>query len=239
MTVGREWKLILLFTLPIMAGSFLQQLYNTVDGIVVGKFIGEDAFAGVGTCTPLAFIFLAFAMGLGVGVSVTISQYYGARRYDNLNAAIDTSLILMGAIGLFFTVVGFILTPFLLKFVLNTPEIILPYSILYFRIYCIGLFFQFIYNGIAFALRGMGDSKATLYFLLITTAKKRTCSTPYASESPWSPNIFTKPGVNIYMAIQAMRETAIAIISVARKPRLTRSILPAPIFCPVKLASPA
>ena len=67
MTVGKEWTLILLFTLPIMAGSFLQQLYNTVDGIVVGNYVGEDAFAGVGTCSPLVFLFLAFATGLGVG----------------------------------------------------------------------------------------------------------------------------------------------------------------------------
>jgi putative MATE family efflux protein len=169
MTVGREWKLILLFTLPIMAGSFLQQLYNTVDGIVVGNFIGEDAFAGVGTCSPLVFLFLAFAMGLGVGAGVTVSQYFGARKMNELSASIDTALILMGIFGVCFAVIGFVTTPFLLRVLLNTPAKILPYSILYFRIYCIGLVFQFIYNGIAFILRGMGDSKATLYFLLISS----------------------------------------------------------------------
>ncbi|SHI11222.1 putative efflux protein, MATE family [Sporobacter termitidis DSM 10068] len=169
MTLGREWKLILLFTLPIMAGSFLQQLYNTVDGIVVGNWVGEDAFAGVGTCSPLVFLFLAFAMGLGVGAGVTVSQYFGARKMKELSAAVDTSLILMSIFGICFAVVGYITTPFLLRVVLDTPENILPYSILYFRIYCIGLVFQFIYNGIAFVLRGMGDSKATLYFLLIST----------------------------------------------------------------------
>jgi putative MATE family efflux protein len=169
MTAGREWKLILFFTLPIMAGSFLQQLYNTVDGIVVGHFIGEDAFAGVGTCAPLTFLFLALAMGLSVGAGVIVSQYYGARRYQDLSAAIDTSIILMGAVGLVLTAVGYILTPFLLKSVLATPDRIMPYAVLYFRIYCFGLFFQFIYNGTAYALRGMGDSKATLYFLIIST----------------------------------------------------------------------
>jgi putative MATE family efflux protein len=169
MTAGKEWKLILLFTLPIMAGSLLQQLYNTVDSIVVGNFIGEDAFAGVGTCTPLAFMLLAFSMGLSTGAGVTISQYFGARKMNELSAAIDTALILLGIFGVCFAAIGFIATPFLLRVVLDVPERILPYSILYFRIYCIGLIFQFIYNGIAFALRGMGDSKATLYFLIISS----------------------------------------------------------------------
>lgn len=169
MTSGKEWKLILLFTLPIMAGSILQQLYNTVDGIVVGNFISQEAFAGVGTCAPLAFMFLAFAMGLGVGIGVTISQYFGARKMKELSASIDTAIILMGVVGVLFAVTGLVLTPFLLRVVLNTPENLLPYSILYFRIYCIGLVFQFIYNGISFVLRGMGDSKATLYFLIISS----------------------------------------------------------------------
>lgn len=168
MTEGRERKLILLFTLPIVAGNFLQQLYNTVDGIVVGRFIGEDAFAGVGTCGALGFIFLAVAMGLSTGISVVISQYFGARRYTDLNAAINTSLIIMGIVGLVFSVAGFLLTPFLLKAVLNTPPSILGYANDYFRIFAVGLFFQFVYNGIAAVLRGMGDSKSSLYFLIIT-----------------------------------------------------------------------
>jgi putative MATE family efflux protein len=169
MTVGREWKLILLFTLPIMAGSFLQQLYNTVDGIVVGKFVGEEAFAGVSTCAPLMFLFLAFAMGLGVGAGVTVSQYYGAKKMKELSAAVNTAVILMAAVGVLFALIGVIATPFLLRVLLNTPESILPYSVLFFRIYCIGLVFQFVYNGISFILRGMGDSKATLYFLIISS----------------------------------------------------------------------
>ena len=185
MTVGREWKLILLFTLPIMAGSFLQQLYNTVDGIVVGNFVGDDAFAGVGTCAPLVFLFLAFAMGLGVGAGVTVSQYYGARKMKELAASIDTALILMGIFGVCFAVIGFVTTPFLLRVLLNTPASILPYSIVYFRIYCIGLVFQFIYNGIAFVLRGMGDSKATLYFLLISTVLNGVLSVLFVIGFGW------------------------------------------------------
>jgi putative MATE family efflux protein len=169
MTTGSEWKLILFFTLPIMAGSFLQQLYNTVDGIIVGNLVNENAFAGVGTCAPLTFLFLSFATGLSVGAGVVVSQYFGARRYGELSAAINTTIILMSAFGIFMSAAGFIITPFLLKTILAVPDTILPYAVTYFRIYCLGLAFQFVYNGIAYALRGMGDSKASLYFLLITT----------------------------------------------------------------------
>jgi putative MATE family efflux protein len=169
MTAGKEWKLILLFTLPIMAGNLLQQLYNTIDGIVVGHFIGEDAFAGVGTCTPLTFLVLALSMGISTGVGITIAQFFGAKKHDELAVAVDTSLVLMGLLGVLMTVLGFIFTPFLLKNVLGTPDNIMSYAVTYFRIYCLGLTFQFVYNGIAFILRGIGDSKASLYFLLIST----------------------------------------------------------------------
>jgi putative MATE family efflux protein len=169
MTTGKEWKQILFFTLPIMAGGLLQQLYNTVDGFVVGNYVGDKAFAGVGTCGALGFIFLAVAMGLGTGISVVISQYFGARRQSELSAAIDTAIIIMGGVGIVFSAAAFLLTPFLLTTVIRTPPDILPYAALFFRIYTIGFVFQFFYNGIASILRGMGDSKASLYFLIITS----------------------------------------------------------------------
>jgi putative MATE family efflux protein len=185
MTRGREWKLIILFTLPIIACSLLQQLYNTVDGIVVGNYIGDNAFAGVGTCNALGFLFLGFAMGLGSGISVTVSQYYGARRHGELSTVIDTSLIIMGAVGLVLSIVGFFVTPFLLKVLLKTPDEILPYAVLYFKIYSISLFFQFIYNGVSFALRGMGDSKASLYFLIVTTVTNAILSVIFVIGFNW------------------------------------------------------
>ena len=169
MTSGKEWKLILLFTLPIMAGNLLQQLYNIVDGIIVGNFVSESAFAAVTTCQPLTVLYLALALGLSVGVGVVISQYYGAGKKDKLPVAIDTALILLGLCGLLFTILGVLLSEVLLRDLLNVPEDILPDATTYMRIYSVGLFFQFLYNGIAATLRGFGDSKATLYFLLIAT----------------------------------------------------------------------
>ena len=169
MTAGKEWKLVLLFTLPIMAGFLLQQLYNTVDGIIVGQFVSEDAFAAVATCQPLAFFFLALAMGLSVGVGIVVSQYFGAGKHNELPVAIDTALILLGTCGLILTAVGMIIAPFMFRIFLNVPDRILPLSLTYFRIYTAGLFFQFTYNGIAAILRGLGNSKAILFFLLIAT----------------------------------------------------------------------
>lgn len=169
MTNGKEWKLILLFTLPIMAGNLLQQLYNTIDGVIVGNFAGETAFAGVGTCQPLTFLFLALAMGLSVGVGIVISQFFGAGKNEQLGVAIDTALLLLGACGLALSILAVAIAPFMLRVVLSVPQAVLPFAVRYFRLYALGLFFQFIYNGIAATLRGFGDSKAILYFLMIAT----------------------------------------------------------------------
>lgn len=84
LTQGVEWKQILLFTLPIMAGQFLQQLYNAVDGLIVGNVNGETALAAVGTCAPVTMLFVAIALGMSTGCSVMISQYYGAKRMEEL-----------------------------------------------------------------------------------------------------------------------------------------------------------
>jgi len=169
MTIGKEWKHILLFTLPIILGNFLQQLYNVIDGIIVGNFVGESAFAGVTTSGPLVLLYLALAFGLSVGVSTTVSQYFGAGKEKELPIAIDTALLLLGGCGLIFTILGVILSPVLLEHLLSVPGDILPYAVLYMQIYSAGLFFQFIYNSIAAILRGFGDSKAILYFLLVST----------------------------------------------------------------------
>ena len=171
MTQGTEWKLILLFALPLVAGNILQQLYNAVDGMVVGNFAanGENALAAVGTSGPVTFVFLAFAIGMSGGCSVIISQLYGARRYDEMRQAVSTSLILVGGIGLFLTVVGGVVAKWFLMHVLSVPDSFLADAVAYLTIYCVGLVFQFVYNIVSFVLRSLGDSSATLYFLLISS----------------------------------------------------------------------
>lgn len=169
MTEGKEWKLILMFTLPIMAGNLLQQLYNTVDGIVVGNIVGENALASVGTCNPLTMLFIAIAMGLSTGASILVSQLFGARRMEEMRKSVSTSLILLTALGVVFAIFGILAAELLLDVVLGVQDYLLADAVLYFRIYAIGLIFQFVYNTVSAILRSLGDSKATLVFLLISS----------------------------------------------------------------------
>ena len=170
MTQGSEWKLILFFTLPLMAGNVLQQLYNTVDGIIVGNFVGENALASVGTCASLTMLFIALAIGMSNGAAVVVAQYFGAKRMDDLKKAVATALILFLGMGLVFSIAAALLAHPLLKNVLGVQDYLLDGAVLYFTIYAIGLIFQFLYNIVAAILRSMGDSRATLIFLLISSA---------------------------------------------------------------------
>ncbi|MCL2391783.1 MAG: MATE family efflux transporter [Oscillospiraceae bacterium] len=185
MTKGKEWRVILLFTLPILAGFLLQQTYNIVDGILVGNLIGELALGAVGTTQSMVFLFLGVSSGLSVGVGVVISQYFGAGKESSLPSAIDTALILLGFFGLLTSMTAFVVTPFLLREILGVPEEKISLSITYFRIYSIGLFFQFVYNAVAAILRSVGDSKATLYFLLISTILSAILTPLFIVVIPW------------------------------------------------------
>ncbi len=169
MTEGVEWKLILLFTLPLMAGNLLQQLYNTVDGIIVGNFVSENALASVGTCSSLTMLFVALALGMSNGAAVVVAQLFGAKQMTELRKAISTALILFFAMGIVFSVIAFLLAPWLLGTVLSVQDYLLDGAMSYFRIYSLGLLFQFLYNIVAAILRSLGDSRATLYFLLVSS----------------------------------------------------------------------
>ncbi|MDR0812607.1 MAG: MATE family efflux transporter [Oscillospiraceae bacterium] len=171
MTQGREAKLIFFFTLPIMAANLLQQLYNTTDNVIVGQYVNDTAFAAVASTSSLTFLYIALAMGLSVGCSVVVSQLFGAKQMAKLNSAIDTSLILLAVFGVAMMGIFLALTPFMLNNILNVPAENGLYALSkqYMLIYCIGLPFQFVYNAIASILRGVGDSKSPLIFLLITT----------------------------------------------------------------------
>ena len=170
MTSGPEWKHILLFGLPIMAGMFLQQMYNTVDGIVVGNFIDSDALAAVGSSTPLTIAFLAMATGMSNGSGVVIAQLFGAGKKTEMRRTASTAMIMLSVLGIFFTVLGIASAGFIMKNILNIEDPqICKNAALYFRIYAAGLIFQFIYNAVAGVLRAVGDSRATLYFLIIST----------------------------------------------------------------------
>lgn len=175
MTVGSEWKKILKFSLPIMLGHILQQLYNAVDGIVVGNFAGETKaiseryIAAIGGGVSLMFLFFALAAGLSMGGGIQISQFYGAGRYKLLRRAASTQIIAMGAIGLVLSVIAFVFARPLLSTVMNYKDpIMLEDAVQYYSIVGLGIVFIYLYNGIAANLNAIGDSRATLFFLAVS-----------------------------------------------------------------------
>lgn len=168
MTVGREGNHILAFALPIMGGLVLQQLYNTVDSVVVGQKLGSTALGAVGTCAALTMFMVSFAVGLTNGSSVIFAQLFGAKQMQELRKNLSTAFCLLTALGLFVSILGFCFARPLLK-AMAAPEEILDMASGYFRIYSLGLVFQFVYNVSAGALRSVGDSKATLFFLCISS----------------------------------------------------------------------
>ncbi len=169
MTVGAEWKKLLAFAMPIMAGQFLQQLYNTVDGIVVGNFVSEAALGAVGSCTTLAMLFLAFSNGFGNGCGVMIAQLFGAGRMEDVKRAVATGLILLAAMGFTAMVIGYLGADWMVLHILDLKdEHLSRLAVSYFSIYALGLIFTFLYNCVASILRALGDSKATLYFLCVS-----------------------------------------------------------------------
>ena len=169
MTHGSEWKQLLLFTLPIMAGPLLQQLYSAVDGIVVGNFVSEDALSAVGTCTPVTLMYIAVALGLSSGCAIVVAQYFGAKQTDEMRRAVSTSLILMVGVGAACSVAGPLTARWILGKVLAVDPLLLDDAAIYLIIYCAGLVLQMTYNGVAAVLRSLGDARATLYFLLVSS----------------------------------------------------------------------
>ena len=169
MTEGTPWRYILRFALPVLAGSLLQQLYNTADTIIVGKFNGEDALSAVGTTTSLTFLFLAIAMGFSAGCGVIVAQHYGAKDEKLVKRSASTGILLLLGMGLVSTAVALILSGPAYTYWIDVPEEILDRTLVYFRIYALGLLFQYGYNIFSSILRAVGDSAATLYFLLISS----------------------------------------------------------------------
>lgn len=169
LTNGTPWKGILSFMFPVFMGLLLQQLYNTADTIIVGNFSGETSLAAVGACGVLTLVFLALANGFSAGACVLVAQLFGAGKEKEMRRQASTSLLVMLGMGIVATAVGVFISPFALKYILATPESLLSMADIYFRIYALGLIFQFGYNIVAAILRGIGDSRATLYFLLIAS----------------------------------------------------------------------
>ncbi len=169
MTQGTPWKHIVAFALPVLLGSLLQQLYNTVDTIIVGNFSSELALSAVGTTGSFTFLFLAVAMGFSAGNGVVIAQHYGAGNKQKVRESASSGIIFLMVLGVLSAILGILVSYPAFKNLIAVPDEILSLTLSYFRIYSVGLIFQYGYNIYSAILRAVGDSSATLYFLLISS----------------------------------------------------------------------
>ena len=166
MTSGNIVRHIFSFALPLLVGNIFQQLYNTVDTWVVGNFVSNEAFSAVGTVGPIINMLIGFFMGLSAGAGVVISQYYGAKREEDVSRAVHTSVVMTLIIGVIFTFIGIGMTPFMLR-LMKTPPEVLPESTAYLTIYFSGLMGLMLYNIGSGILRAGGDSQRPFYFLVV------------------------------------------------------------------------
>ena len=166
-TEGVIWRQLLIFFFPIVIGTLFQQLYNTVDAIIVGRFVGKQALASVGgSAAVLSNLVIGFFTGLSAGATVIISQHYGAKNKRNLRESLHTAYAFSIIASLILAVLGWILTPWLLT-AIKTPADVLTDSILYLRIYFLGMISVLIFNMGSGIMRAIGDSKRPLYYLII------------------------------------------------------------------------
>jgi Na+-driven multidrug efflux pump len=168
MTNGSPVKLILKFSIPMLLGNVFQQFYNMVDSIVVGKFVGSDALAAVGATSSLMFLIIGLTFGLSTGVSIVISQYFGAKDYENVKKAFSTAAYLIIAASVIMGTIGFLSSHKLLE-LLNTPASIIGQSDIYMKICFAGILGTSCYNGMAAILRALGDSITPLKFLALAS----------------------------------------------------------------------
>ncbi|MEG2702851.1 MAG: MATE family efflux transporter, partial [Clostridia bacterium] len=165
-TEGVIWKQLLVFFFPILLGTFFQQLYNTADAIIVGKFVGKEALAAVGGATGnLINLVVGFFVGLSSGATVIISQFFGARRDQEVSHAVHTGIALALAGGLAISVLGITFSPTILA-MMGTPAEVMDYAVTYIRIYFAGMIPSLVYNIGSGILRAVGDSRRPLYFLI-------------------------------------------------------------------------
>lgn len=164
MTEGNIWKHLIMFSIPLILGNLFQQLYNTVDSIIVGNYIGSEALAAVGSSGSIINLLVGFLVGTSAGAGVVIAQCYGAADRNQLQKAVHTTIAIAIAAGTLLTIVGIGLTPMILRW-LGTPEEVFHEAIVYLRIFFGGILFSVIYNMAAGILNAVGNSRRSLLYL--------------------------------------------------------------------------
>ena len=164
----RPLKALTIFAMPMILGSFFQQVYNMADSIIVGRFVGSSALAAVGACAALTNVFICVALGAGVGAGVLVSRYFGSKEYGKMKTVVSTSLLSFLVLSLLLSVFGFSFSYVMMK-ALQTPSDILRTSVLYLRVYFIGFPFLFMYNILSTMFTSVGESKIPLGLLIFSS----------------------------------------------------------------------
>lgn len=168
MTAGSPTRHILTFAMPLLIGNIFQQLYNMVDSLVVGNFVGANALAAVGNCGSLSFLLFSLSSGLSVGIGIIAAQYFGAKDEENVRVTIANSYYVLGIASVVVTIIGIVFSPQILR-LLATPDTIIGASAVYMRVTSAGMIVIALYNGVSAILRALGDSKTPLYFLILAS----------------------------------------------------------------------
>ncbi|NJK85526.1 MAG: MATE family efflux transporter [Bacteroidales bacterium] len=168
LTTGNEGRMILKFATPMLLGNLFQQLYNIADSIIVGQVLGKEALAAVGSSFPIIFTLISLVIGVASGGTIIIAQYFGARNFEKIKSAIGTLYTFLFWASLCISVLGILSSGFIFRLI-KLPEDILPQAKIYLNIYFAGMVGFFGFNSTSAILRGLGDSKTPLYFLVIST----------------------------------------------------------------------
>ena len=166
MTEGPIWRKILFFSIPLILGNLFQQLYNTVDSIIVGNYIGSEALAAVGSSGSIINLLIGFCIGASAGAGVVISQFFGARDKEGVRKAVHTTIAIAIGAGIILTAAGILLAPVILR-AMGTPAEVFGQAVTYLQVYFGGILFSVIYNMSAGILNAVGNSKRSLLYLMI------------------------------------------------------------------------
>ena len=168
MTEGSIASHLIGFSIPLLLGNVFQMLYNTVDSVVVGNFVGKQALAAISSTTMIVNIMIFFFNGFSIGGGVVISRYFGAKKMEDLHRAVETTIAVTILFGIFFTFAGIFMVPAMLG-LMSTPDDVFPEAKVYLEIYFSGALGLLIYNMGSGILRAVGDTKRPLYFLIFTS----------------------------------------------------------------------
>ncbi len=166
LTEGKEGSLIFKFAIPMLLGNVFQQLYTIVNSVIVGHVLGKTALAAIGASFPIIFALISMIIGIATGSTIVIAQYFGAKDLDKVRKSVDTMYIFLFIASIVISILGIIFSESIFRFT-GLPEEVIPEAKIYINIYLAGIIFLFGFNGTSAALRGLGDSKTPLYFLVI------------------------------------------------------------------------